>query len=170
MTTLFAHPSRRTTARLTLAGFALLVAAQGAAAAENGVQQWFSAMFGDAAQPAAATPAQSRGDGGARPRRRHADAVQPRRIWAKPLTVRLHHAAPRSMVAQVPTKPGKVSIYQDHTLRPGDAVMMADGLRVFAGSKSWPYRATDFRSLDGGKRFGRETSRFFAALDRVPRN
>ena len=171
MTTSSHHLSRRGTVRLGLAGLALLVAVHGAAAAEDGLQQWFSSMFAGTAQPAPAPP-RSRSDGadGARTRHPRSYASGPRRVWAKPLTVRLNRAKPQSTVAQVPTKPGKVAIYEDRTLRRGDVVMMSDGLRVFSGSKSWPHVAADFGGLDDGKRFGHDVTKAFAALDRVPRN
>ena len=108
-------------------------------------------------------------------RHRHA-----RRIWAasrsRPLRIALARHRHRSRVADVrrraphirvaaepqvvfPTpivlpRPALVSIYQDRTLRDGDAVMMADGIHVFHGAGQWPYRPRDFVKLT-----------FVAALD-----
>ena len=73
-------------------------------------------------------------------------------------------------MAQVPTRPSKVAIDEDGTLRPGDAVMMSDGLSIFAGSKSWPCRPADVTSRDGAKDVGKQIARVFGALDRMPWN
>ncbi len=85
------------------------------------------------------------------------------------MTVRLHSAQPRTVAAQVPTRPGRVSIYADSTLRPGDAVMMADGIHVFAGSNAWPYTNDDFVSLSAARHMDRATAKVLAAIDRLPR-
>ena len=62
-----------------------------------------------------------------------------------------------------------MSIYEDRTLRRGDAVMTADGVRIFAGSSSWPYTAGDFVSLRDAKNVDRDASKTFAQLDKLPR-
>ena len=49
-------------------------------------------------------------------------------------------------VAALPSKP--TSIYEDRTLRRGDAVMTDKGLRIFDGSRSFPYLPSDFVDLD----------------------
>ena len=72
-------------------------------------------------------------------------------------------------MAQGPTKPGKVSIFEDRTLRRGDAVMMAQGIRVFAGSNSWPYTPGDFVGLDDAKHLSRDTTKVLVQLDKLPR-
>lgn len=111
-------------------------------------------------------------------RHRHA-----RRIWAasrsRPLRIAMARHRHRSRVADVrrrapplraaaepqvvfstmialprPARPALVSIYQDRTLRDGDAVMMADGIHVFHGVGQWPHRPRDFVKLT-----------FVAALD-----
>lgn len=46
-----------------------------------------------------------------------------------------------------PDKPPLVSILEDQTLRRGDAVVMADGLRVFSGREKGPHRPRDFVRL-----------------------
>ena len=50
-------------------------------------------------------------------------------------------------ILQEPPRPVLVSIFQDATLRNGDAVMMADGIHVFHGVGAWPYRPRDFVRL-----------------------
>lgn len=69
----------------------------------------------------------------------HGSAPAPRRL------VRLASEAPPLTVRQAPA--GPVSIYEDRTLREGDAVMTGKGLKVFAGSSSWPYRDSDFKAI-----------------------
>jgi hypothetical protein len=41
----------------------------------------------------------------------------------------------------------RVSILKDFTLRPGDAVVVNGTARIFSGSGSYPYRASDFRDF-----------------------
>ena len=53
---------------------------------------------------------------------------------------------------EIPQK-GPVSIYNDRTLRRGDLVMTAQGLRVFKGSSHFPYRAADFVPLSEASNF-----------------
>ena len=90
---------------------------------------------------------------------------------ARSLTVRLHDKAPpKSSVAEVPTKPIAVSIFEDRTLRRGDAVMTANGIRIFAGSSSWPYTAGDFVPLASAKDVSKENVAVLASLDRLPRS
>ncbi len=162
MTTAYTpRASLRRTARLGLAGAALLVAVTGASADEGGLGGFLSSIFGDHSQqaPAAAAPASQPGPAGG----------QDRRLRSRSLTVRLRQAKPRFAVAQSPTKPGKVSIYADRTLRRGDAVMTAEGVRIFAGSSSWPYTAGDFVALKDSKNVDRDTSKELALLDKAPR-
>ena len=56
-------------------------------------------------------------------------------------------AAPRLLFRPAPGKPAIVSIYEDRTLRRGDAVMLADGIHVFRGEGTWPHRPGDFVRL-----------------------
>ena len=77
--------------------------------------------------------------------------------------------APKIVMAQAPTKPGKVSIFEDRTLKRGDAVMTADGIRVFAGSASWPYTKADFIDLASAKDLNKDTTKVLAEVDRLPR-
>ena len=153
-------PLRRS-ARLAIAAGAILAAAHGASAGDDaGVHQFLTAIFGvqPAPEPVTAPPEEA---APVRPR--------PHRLRARPLTVRLRPAKPRIVVARAPTKPATVSIFEDRTLRRGDAVMTARGLRVFAGSNAWPYSAGDFVSLDDARQFSRDMTKVLAQLDRVPR-
>ena len=157
-------PLRRAT-RLGFAGAALLAGATGASADDGGLGGFLASIFGDHSQQAAPVP---------QPVQSRVPRVLPiyghrQRTPTRPLTVRLGPVRPRLVVAQTPTKPGKVSIYEDRTLRRGDAVMMADGVRIFAGSSSWPYRAGDFVGLKNAKNVDRDTSKVLAQLDRLPR-
>ena len=84
--------------------------------------------------------------------------------------MRLHPAEASPTVAQVPGKPEVVSILRDRTLRKGDAVMMADGVRIFAGSTSWPYVSADFIALASARHISRSTTKVLAAIDLLPRH
>jgi hypothetical protein len=75
-----------------------------------------------------------------------------RRLMRKPV-VHLRIARPKLIAhADIPQK-GPVSIYNDRTLRRGDSVMTAQGLRVFKGSSRLPYHAADFVPLAEASRF-----------------
>ena len=155
----------RRTARLGVAGAVLLVAVTGASADDGGLGGFLSSIFGG--QPQQSRPAAvSAPDAATMP---SSVSGQDRRVRSRPLTVRLRQAKPRFVVAQSPTKPGKVSIYADRTLRRGDAVMTADGVRIFSGSSSWPYTAGDFVALKDAKAVDHDTSKLLAQLDRAPR-
>lgn len=72
---------------------------------------------------------------------------------AKKRVVHVRIARPKLIAhADIPHK-GPVSIYHDPTLRRGDSVMTAQGLRVFKGAGHFPYRASDFVSLAEASRF-----------------
>lgn len=62
-----------------------------------------------------------------------------------------------------------VSLLEDRTLRRGDAVMMDDGIHVFAGSPVWPYRRADFKALATVRGLDLNLRRTLAELDRQPR-
>jgi hypothetical protein len=74
------------------------------------------------------------------------------RAVRKPV-VHLRVVRPKAIAqTDIPQK-GPVSIYNDRTLRRGDSVMTAQGLRVFKGSSHFPYRAADFVSLAEAAKF-----------------
>ena len=162
MTTSMTRGPLRRSAHLILAGALSLAAVHGAAADDNGLDHFFSSIFGGGApQQAAPAPAavQSFDD----------DVPSASRGRSRPLTVRLHPAKPRLVFVEKPSKPEPVSIFEDRTLKRGDAVMTASGVRVFAGSSSWPYAAKDFVALGDAKQLSRDTSKVLAQLDKLPR-
>ena len=85
------------------------------------------------------------------------------------LIVRPKHkrSEPRVAVAKGPTVP--VSIYDDRTLRPGDAVMTAKGLRIFVGSRSMPHSEADFVALAAADGLPRQVQKSLLLIDREPR-
>ena len=97
-------------------------------------------------------------------------------IWSednpfdRPLVVRPHHRKPRAprVIATVKAPTGPVSIYEDRTLRRGDAVMTARGIRIFNGSDSVPYRESDFVEISEA-RVSKDLAKTLIAMDRVPR-
>ena len=154
---------------LALAGMTTLATAQGASA-EDGLGGFLSSIFGggnsgqQAAAPAAAPASYEPSPVYGRPYTRFSHSFR-----GEPLTIRLHKAVPKVGVAQVPTKPEKVSIFEDRTLKRGDAVMTADGIRVFAGSATWPYTKADFVDLAMAKNLSKDTAKVLAEVDRLPR-
>lgn len=98
------------------------------------------------------------------------DWVQPD---APPLTVRPHH--PRRHVSSggaqhydVAALKG-ITIYNDKSLAPGDAVMTATGLKVFNGSRSWPYTEDDFVAIASSGRMASGLRKELTALDKASR-
>ena len=164
--------SQRATS-LALAGLVTLTTIRGASA-EDGVGGFLQSIFGggSAGQKAAAlTPAPSpQQSPGSTSSDRHSYLRFANAVHGRPLTVRLRKAATKIAFTQSPTKPGKVSIYEDRTLRRGDAVMTAEGVRVFIGSSSWPYAAGDFVALTTAKNLNKDTVKVLAEVDRLPRN
>jgi hypothetical protein len=74
-------------------------------------------------------------------------------LMGKPV-VHLRVVRPKAIAhADIPHTKGPVSIYTDRTLRRGDSVMTAQGLRVFRGSNHFPYRAADFVAFADASRF-----------------
>jgi hypothetical protein len=70
-----------------------------------------------------------------------------------------HHAGP-------PAPPS--SPLEDETLRPGDAVMAENGLWIFEGSHSFPYRASDFRALASARSLSAEDRSRLTPYNQVP--
>lgn len=90
----------------------------------------------------------------------------------RPLLVRLHDAGPPPSVASLGTPSAgaePVSIFEDRTLRRGDAVMTRDGVRIFSGSASWPHRPTDFVAVAETRGLDKATAKMLTDLDRAPR-
>ncbi len=146
------------------AAVAILVGAAGTASAGDG--NFFEQLFGGGQDAAPAQPqyAPAPIDYGSSVR----SLRRPDRRASRPLTVRLHRPKV-AHVAQAPTKPGKVSIYEDTTLRRGDAVMTIKGMRIFAGSRSWPYSEHDFVTVPDAGRLDKGLQKTLLALDSLPR-
>ena len=146
------------TLRVGAASFILpaLVAAT-PAHADDGILGFFRALTGGAPQPATA-PAP--------------EAPQPS---LRPLTVRRSKpkAAPaaRARFARLPVKTGPVSIYEDRTLRGGDAVMTKDGVKVFGGaafSPEKPYSDADFVAISASKSINPALRKTVTDLNKLP--
>ena len=108
-------------------------------------------------------------------RHRHRTRVaEPRRIRPRVSVARLRPASevqvvfPKPIVLPMPPRPALVTIYQDRTLRDGDAVMMADGIHVFHGADRWPYRPSDFVRLNFVAALDWHLRQTLGALDRNP--
>lgn len=61
--------------------------------------------------------------------------------------------------------PAPADIMDDDSLRPGDAVMTASGLRIFIGSSGTPHAPQDFRKLSDINGFSKRERKALAALD-----
>ena len=75
---------------------------------------------------------------------------------------------PRLLVLPKPDRPALVTIYQDRTLRDGDAVMMVDGIRLFHGGATWPHRRADFVRLQFATNLGWSLRHTLADIDSAP--
>ncbi len=90
----------------------------------------------------------------------------------RPITVRPRQShvvsrRPHAAVAVGPVAP--VSIYEDKTLRPGDAVMTKTGVRIFLGGHGTPYTENDFAALSDAEGLSKQTERALFAIDKAPR-
>lgn len=110
-----------------------------------------------------------------------APAAQPSApVWSeedpydRPLVVRPRHKRPKiAKVSPTPVVKGpveKVSIYEDTTLRRGDAVMTASGMRIFRGAARPPYHDSDFIPVSQSDGLSRDVTKTLIAMDRVPRS
>ena len=77
-------------------------------------------------------------------------------------------APPRPLVLPKPDRPALVTIFQDRTLRDGDAVMMADGIRLFHGGATWPHQRADFVRLQFATNLGWSLRHTLADIDSAP--
>ena len=98
----------------------------------------------------------------------HRKPPRPQRVAArtpsKPSRVKVWPA----LFAVNPSRPAIVSIYEDRTLRRGDALMTLAGLRVFAGSHTYPYRPEDFTTLTASRDVKGQLRRALIELDQNP--
>lgn len=140
-----------------LAAFLAAMGLQSVAAQAGSLQEFFAEQFGvGAPQP------------------------QPAPMWTEtnpydhPLVVRPRHRKLRTVARlespAVKGPVGPVSIYEDKTLRRGDAVMTEHGIRIFRGSATMPYRDSDFVALSDQDGLSRDVTKTLVAMDRVPRN
>ncbi|RYB07820.1 hypothetical protein [Lichenibacterium ramalinae] len=77
-------------------------------------------------------------------------------------------ASPTVLTLPRPDRPALVSIYQDRTLRDGDAVMLADGIHLFHGGARWPHRPDDFLRLQSVVRLGWSLRHTLSDIDSAP--
>ncbi len=164
------------TLRAVVAGVAILGVVHTASARDDsGIHEFFNSMFGGGNASSAAEPAQPV----PQPRYEPIPYARPtertvRRATAsrgdRPLTVKLNRPkiVRPAQIAQGRTTPVKVSIFEDKTLQRGDAVMTAKGIRIFAGSNSWPYQATDFVALSNARQMDKGMQKVLLDLDRMP--
>ena len=75
---------------------------------------------------------------------------------------------PRLLNLPVPKKPAIVSLYEDRTLRNGDAVMLADGIHIFRGDIAGLHRPGDFVRLQLVASLGWKMRQTLSDLDRNP--
>ena len=137
---------------------ALLMAAAPAQAADGGFFGFLSSLGGGSPAPA---PAEAPAVSG-----------EPER----PLTVRpsrkKRNSARASLAhATIPGKTGPVSIYEDPTLRTGDAVMTKDGMRVFSGARyspDRPYGDDDFVAVSASKSVTPGLKKTLIELNKLP--
>ena len=135
---------------------------------DSGALGFFSSMFGahepetaPVPTPLAVAPAQAQST--ASPKR------SPLRSTAGIRTPKHSIRAANSAKAFLMGKMKTVSIFADKTLRRGDAVMTAHGIRVFAGSNSWPYQNSDFIALADAPHLNKSQQAMLLDLDRLPR-
>ena len=133
-----------------------------AAGDDAGIHRFYSAQGGNAASLAEAA---------SQPSSAPASITRIRPLTVHAARRTLAHARPNPkapVVAQRPSVPPVVSIYEDRTLRRGDAVMTVNGIRIFAGSKSWPYRAKDFLALGQAPHLSSQLRNVLVELDKAP--
>ena len=85
-----------------------------------------------------------------------------------PIARQARAAAPRLLVLPRPARPALVTIYQDRTLRDGDAVMMSDGIRLFHGGATWPHQRADFVRLQFATNLGWSLRHTLVDIDSAP--
>ncbi|MDX7952485.1 hypothetical protein P7D22_15050 [Lichenihabitans sp. Uapishka_5] len=127
---------------------------QGFAADDGGIGAFFRQQFGIGGNDAAPAPEPAY------------EAPQDR-----PVIVRRRHARPAQVaVAKIAVGPvAPVSIFDDRTLKRGDAVMTKTGLRVFVGGHGAPYTDADFAALDEAPGLSKQTEKALLLIDRAPR-
>lgn len=155
---------RRTPLALSAALTLGLVLGTAPARAEDGGLFGFlrTALGGGDSAPAPASPAPMASEG---------EQVRPLTVRRAPKKAAHAPGTGRAHLAHVPTKTGPVSIYEDPTLRSGDAVMTKDGMKVFAGgrfSPDHPYADGDFIAVSAAKTVAPEMKKTVIELNKLP--
>lgn len=149
--------------RVFWAGLAVagLISGAGTARADDGFFSFFQQTFGGGEASRQAVPSSDAPD--------FDDA-------APPLTVRRHPRRHRNYVAVPVRTPQEtladsrgVTLYTDRTLARGDVVMTTHGLRMFAGSSSWPHTDDDFVAVSSESRLTPDMRRELKSIDRASR-
>jgi hypothetical protein len=125
----------------------------GRASDDAGIGAFFREQFGIGEPAPAQEPAYSLPEDRpiiVRPRRRHVVAHRP-----------------EAKIVVGPVAP--VSIYDDRTLKAGDAVMTAKGVRVFLGGHGAPYTEADFVALADAEGVPKQVEKALLVIDRAPR-
>ncbi|RYC32097.1 hypothetical protein D3273_10250 [Lichenibacterium minor] len=141
---------------------AVALAAAPARAEDGGLFGFLSAALGGgSAAPAPSAPPPTASEG---------EQVRPLTVRRAPKKA-VHAGAGRARLARVPTKTGPVSIYEDPTLRSGDAVMTKDGMKVFAGgrfSPEHPYEDANFVAVSAAKTVAPNLKKTVIELNKLP--
>jgi hypothetical protein len=103
-----------------------------------------------------------------------ADPTPPAPVYdepvSRPLIVRPHRRPQRAAAAKIVVGPvAPVSIYNDRTLKVGDAVMTAKGLRVFVGGHGAPYTDADFLAVSDVDGLPKQVQKALLIIDKAPR-
>lgn len=145
---------------------AVTLSAPSARAEDGGFFGFLSSALGGGSSPAPApAPAPTASEG---------ERVRPltvRRAVKKPGSAAARAATGRARMARLPGKAGPVSIYEDRTLRDGDAVMTKDGMKVFAGgrfSPDHPYSEADFVAVSASKAVAPNLKKTVIELNKLP--
>ena len=134
---------------------ALVTASPGRAGDDAGIAAFFREQFGiGAAQQPAAQPSY--------------DAPGDRPVIVRPRHRHVVSRRPEAKIAVGPT--GPVSIYEDRTLRAGDAVMTTSGVRVFLGGHGAPYTQADFAALTDADGLPKQVEKALLVIDKAPRS
>lgn len=92
--------------------------------------------------------------------------VAQRQAWLKEVAQR--RAERKAGIVHVERKPLS-AFFNDDTLSVGDVVVAAEGFRVFKGSAGFPYKATDFDTLENWQRRGAQMRPNLRAMERENR-
>ena len=103
-----------------------------------------------------------------RHRTRHASRRHEARRVATASSRQARAVPARLLILPKPDRPALVTIYQDRTLRDGDAVMMADGISLYHGGATWPHQRADFVRLQFATNLGWSLRHTLADIDSAP--